>query len=85
MQYGVAKLQLFGSYQHNAMAEVGEGPSGSPQKSLKRSALLSKQTAEACAINFQTTSEGGLLFCKYCDHCMDYIRVDTIKDHIRSI
>ena len=34
------------------MAEPGEGPSHSPQKRLKSSALLSKQTAEARAIQF---------------------------------
>ena len=25
-----------------------------------------------------------MLFCKYCQHSIDYIRVDTIKDHLKS-
>ena len=26
--------------------------------------------------------DGGILFCKYCEHSADYVRVDTIKDHL---
>ena len=29
-------------------------------------------------------AEDGLLFCRFCCHTVDYIRKDTVKDHIRS-
>ena len=28
--------------------------------------------------------DGGILFCKYCQHSVDYVHVDTIKDHLLS-
>ena len=32
--------------------------------------------------------DGGVLFCKYCEHSIDYVRIyiyiDTIKDHLKS-
>ena len=28
--------------------------------------------------------DGGILFCKYCQHSVDYVRVDTTKDHLLS-
>ena len=27
---------------------------------------------------------GEVLFCKYCQHSIDYVRVDTIKDHLKA-
>ena len=29
-------------------------------------------------------ADGGILFCLYCEHSVDYVRVDMIKDHLRS-
>ena len=29
-------------------------------------------------------AEGGVLFCTYCEHSIDFVRVDTIKDHLKS-
>ena len=29
-------------------------------------------------------ADGEVLFCKYCQHSIDYIRVDTIKDHLKA-
>ena len=28
--------------------------------------------------------DGGVLFCKYCEHSIDYVRIDAIKDHLKS-
>ena len=29
-------------------------------------------------------ADGGVLFCKFCEHCIDFVRVNTIKDHLKS-
>ena len=29
-------------------------------------------------------SDDGILFCKFCDHSVDYVGIDTIKDHMKS-
>ena len=29
-------------------------------------------------------SDGGVLFCQFCAHSVDYTRIDTIKDHVKS-
>jgi hypothetical protein len=29
-------------------------------------------------------ADGGILFCKYFEHSVDYKRVDTVKDHLQS-
>ena len=29
-------------------------------------------------------TDGEVLFCNFCDHSVDYVRVDTIKDHLKS-
>ena len=28
--------------------------------------------------------DGGVLFCRFCDHSLDFVRLDTIKDHFKS-
>ena len=28
--------------------------------------------------------DGGILFCRFCDHSIDLVRIDTIKDHLKS-
>ena len=29
--------------------------------------------------------DGGVPFCRFCEHSVDFVRVDTIKDHLKSI
>lgn len=55
-------------------------------KKAKRSAPLSRLTADARASQFPDDfySDGGILFCKFCDHCVDFTRLDTVKDHMKS-
>ena len=31
-----------------------------------------------------TYCDGDVLFCKFCQHSLDYVRVDTVKDHMLS-
>ena len=68
------------------MAEARAGPSGPPPKKAKKSTPLSKVTAEARASQFAEDfyADGGILFCKICDHCMDYTRINTVKDNLKS-
>lgn len=28
--------------------------------------------------------DGEILFCKFCNHSLDFVRVDTVKDHLKS-
>ena len=53
-------------------------------KKHKRSTSVKKVPAEERAKQFKEDLyvDGGILFCKYCQHSVDYVRVDTIKDHI---
>ena len=55
-------------------------------KKSKRSGPISKVTAEERAKNFKEDlyANEGVLFCKYCDHSVGFVRVDTIKDHLQS-
>ena len=55
-------------------------------KKAKRSAPISRVSAEERAKPFKDDicTDGGVLFCKYCAHSVDYTRVDTIKDHLKS-
>ena len=55
-------------------------------KRAKRSAPVSRVSAEERAKQFQDElyAESGVLFCKYCEHSVDFVRVDTIKDHLKS-
>lgn len=57
-----------------------------PVKKAKRSAPVSCLTAEESARQFPVDfyEDGGVLFCRFCEHSVDFIRVDTIKDHIKS-
>ena len=55
-------------------------------KKAKRSAPISCVSAEERAKQFKDDvyADGGVLFCKYCVHSVDYTRIDTIKDHLKS-
>ena len=55
-------------------------------KKAKRNAPISHVSAEQRAKQFKDDlyADGGVLFCKYCAHSVDYTRVDTIKDHLKS-
>lgn len=76
-----AALFRSSTYSFGAMAE---GPN--PAKKSRRSAPVSRVTAEERAKQFSSElyAEGGILFCKFCDHSLDFVRVDTIKDHLKS-
>ena len=52
----------------------------------KRSAPLTHVTAEERAKQFKDHlyADGGVLFCRFCEHSVDFKRVDTVKDHIKS-
>ena len=57
-----------------------------PAKRARRSAPVPRVTAGERAKQFQEDmyADGGVLFCRFCEHCIDYVRVDTIKDHLKS-
>lgn len=63
---------------------MAEGPT--PAKKSRRSAPVATITAEERVKQFPSElyADGGILFCKFCDHSVDYVRVDTIKDHLKS-
>ena len=55
-------------------------------KKAKRSAPLLHVTAEELAKQFKTDfdADGGVLLCRFCEHSVDFTRVDTVKDHLMS-
>ena len=55
-------------------------------KKVKRSTPISRVSAEERAKQFKDDlyADSGVLFCRYCEHSVDFSRVDTIKDHLRS-
>ena len=59
-----------------------------PNKTLKakRDPPAVRVTAAERAKRFKEDlyEDGGLLFCKFCQHSVDFIRIDTIKDHLKS-
>ena len=59
---------------------------GPQKKKKKRSAPVARVTAKDWAKQFKEDlyDDGRVIFCKYCQHNIDYIRVDTIKDHLKS-
>ena len=68
--------------------KVGKMADSAPPraKKAKRSAPISRVSAEERAKQFKDDlyADGGVLFCKYCAHSVDYTRVDTIKDHLKG-
>ena len=63
---------------------MAEGPP--PPKRGKGSTPVLRVTAEERVKQFPEDlySDDGILFCKFCDHSVDYVRIDTIKDHMKS-
>jgi hypothetical protein len=67
------------------------GPSVSPPTSHStpakkpRSKPISRVCPEARVRQYpdELYASDGVLFCKYCCHSVDYVRIDTIKDHLR--
>ena len=54
-------------------------------KKAKRCTPVARVTAEERAKQFgDLYADGGVLFCSYCAHSIDYVHVDTIKDHLKS-
>ena len=55
-------------------------------KKGKRNAPVCRITAKERAIQFKEDmyANDGVLFCKFCEHNVDFICVDTIKDHLKS-
>ena len=54
-------------------------------KKARRSAPASRVSAEERAKQFKDLyADGGVLFCSYCDHSVDYVHIDTIKNHLKS-
>ena len=55
-------------------------------KKAKRCAPLTRVTAEERARQFKDDlyADGGVLFCRFCEHSIDFTRVDTVKDHLKS-
>ena len=63
---------------------MAEGPP--PPKRGRHSIPVMRVTAEERVKQFPEDlySDDGVLFCKFCDHSIDYVRIDTIKDHMKS-
>ena len=55
-------------------------------KKAKRSTPVSRVSAIERAKQFKDElyADGDVLFCKYCQHSVDFVRIDTIKDHLKS-
>ena len=55
-------------------------------KKSKRSAPISRLTAGERAKQFSDDfyADAGVLFCRFCEHSVDFVRVDTLKDHLKS-
>ena len=58
----------------------------SQAKKAKRSAPLTHVTAEERARQFKNDfyAGEGVLFCCFGEHSIDFTRVDTVKDHVKS-
>ena len=54
-----------------------------PPPAKKRAAPLAKVTAKERVKQFpaELYEDGGVLFCRFCDHSVDFVQLDTIKDH----
>ena len=57
-----------------------------PAKKAKRNAPLSRLTAQERAKQFSSDfyADGGVLFCCFCDHIVDFTWLDRVKDHLKS-
>ena len=57
-----------------------------PAKKAKRSAPLSRSTAQERAKQFSSEiyADGGVLYRRFCSHSVDFTRLDTVKDHLKN-
>ena len=55
-------------------------------KKAKRSVLLSHVTAEGRGKKFKIDlyGDGGVLFCRFSEHSIDFTCIDTMKEHLKS-
>ena len=66
-------------------ASTSEIVGAPPTKKPKGSDPVAKVSAEARAKQFEDLyADGDILFCRYCSHSVDFVRVDYIKDHLKS-
>ena len=49
---------------------------------MKGKKITAKERVEQFKDEFYEDS--GVLFCKFCEHCLDFSRIDTLKDHLKS-
>ena len=75
------QLRARGEVATVAMVATGPAP-----KKARRCTPLARVTAEDRARQFKTElyADDGVLFCHYCDHSLDFTRVDMVKDHLKS-
>ena len=68
------------------MAMAAKEMTGSLLTKARRSTPLVRVTAEDGAKQFKTElyADVGVLFCRYCDHSLDFTHIDTVKDHLKS-
>ena len=52
----------------------------------KRAAVLTNVTASERAKQFKEDfyADDGVMLCRFCQHSVSYVRVDTVKDHLKS-
>ena len=52
----------------------------------KKAHPLTKLSVEGRAKQFHDDfcADRGVMFCRFCDQSVDFIRVDTVKDHLKS-
>ena len=55
-------------------------------KKAKRITAIGRVNAQERARQYKEDmyADDGVLFCKFCEHSVDFVRVDTIKDHLKS-
>ena len=64
----------------SAMAEAhGSESAPSPRKKAKKAQLPTNRSAEGRAKQFSEDfyANGGVVFCRFCNHSVDFMRVDT--------
>ena len=61
------------------MAESMGTPSHKRVKEQRMAA--EKRTKQFSEVFYE---DDGKLFCKFCSHCLDFTRIDTLNDHLKS-
>ena len=56
------------------------------RKKIKKAQPLTNLSAEGRAKQFSEDfyADGGVIFCRFSNHSVDFMRVDTVKDHLKS-